>query len=276
MNFQDRKQRLVWGGLMVLLGIAWLLESFTEVTTWTWVIILGVAGLTVLVIYLTDLSNYSYLIMAYVLLAVCFMVALIKMQVLQDESIAVFVLSAVALPFLAAFIRNRADWGLLIPPYVLAAVAAMIYMIGRGILFDEFIAVYILTAIAAPFVLGFLFSRKDWGLLIPPYVLLAVAGMVGLIGAGVLRELLIPSYIMLAIALPFFLAFVLNRDNWWALIPGGIMAVIGFSFLSTAITIQIIAPFVLILVGLGMLVRQMLGRKTTPPPGLTGDEPPDR
>ncbi|MBN1318408.1 MAG: hypothetical protein JXA42_23210, partial [Anaerolineales bacterium] len=217
MEFQDRKQRLVWGSLMSLFGIAWLLDYYLDISSWTWVAILAFTGFSVLVVYLTDLSHYAYLIQAYALLTVALLIALIELRILGDESIAVFVLSAVALPFLVSFIRNRTQWGLLIPAYVLLAVAGMIYLTGRRILDDEFIAVYILTAIALPFIIGFLRTRES-GLLIPPYVLIAVAMMVGLIGAGILVDLLIPAFIMLAIALPFWLVFMLNSDNWWALI----------------------------------------------------------
>jgi threonine/homoserine/homoserine lactone efflux protein len=58
-----------------------------------------------------------------------------------------------------------------------------------------------------------------------------VGVMVGLIGLGVLDDLLIPTYVMFAIAIPFFVVYARDTKQWWALIPGGIMVVIGLSFL---------------------------------------------
>jgi len=86
-------------------------------------------------------------------------------------------------------------------------------------------------------------------------VLLAVGLMVALITGGVLNGLLIPAYVMFAIAIPFFSVYVHNRKQWWPLIPGGIMAVIGLSFLLAEGGFQFIAAIAVIGVGLWILLR---------------------
>lgn len=211
MKSQTGKQGLVWGGLLIVFGVVGLLEVYTDLTEWAWVAILVAAGLGVFGIYLT----------------------------------------------------SRSEWGLLIPAYVLWAVAGLVALITLNILQDEFIATYVLTAIALPFLVAFLRGRERWGLLIPAYVLLAVGVMVGLIGAGVLNDLLIPSYVMLAIAIPFFVVYARNPGQWWPLIPGGITAVIGLSFLIAEAAVQYVAPVVLILAGIWILVRQLTRKEST-------------
>jgi len=213
MKMQTRKQGLVWGGLLILFGVMALVEAYTDLTAWTWIVILAAAGLGVFGVYLTDRSDWALLIPAYVLWAVAGLVALIELNILRDESIATYVLAAIALPFLVVFLRNCDQW---------------------------------------------------WAL-IPAYVLLAVGVMVGLIGLGVLDDLLIPSYVMFAIAIPFFVVYVRNTKQWWALIPGGIMAVIGLSFLIAEAAVQYVAPVALVLVGVWILVRQFARREPASP-----------
>lgn len=215
---QTRKQGLVWGGLLILFGVMSLVETYTDLTAWTWVVILAAAGLGAFGVYLTDRSEWALLIPAYVLWAVAGLVALIELNILRDESIATYVLATIALPFLVVFLRNRQQW---------------------------------------------------WAL-IPAYVLLAVGVMVGLLGLGVLTDLLVPAYVMFAIAIPFFVVYVRNTKQWWALIPGGIMAVIGLSFLIAEAAVQYVAPVALVIVGVWILVRQFARKE---PVGPEADQP---
>jgi hypothetical protein len=128
----------------------------------------------------------------------------------------------------------------------------------------------VLWTIAFPFLVGFLRDRSNWGLLVPAYVLTAVGLMVALIGLEVLDDLLIPAYVMFAIALPFLVVYLRNPKEWWPLIPGGIMAVIGFSFLIVEAAAQYIVGVALLVAGAWILVRQFV-RKESPP--MQGDEP---
>src|SRR5690606_41960036 len=50
---------------------------------------------------------------------------------------------------------------------------------------------------------------------------------------------IVGAYVMFAIALPFLYVYLRNRENWWALIPGGIMLTIGVGLLAGAFEIII-------------------------------------
>jgi hypothetical protein len=210
---------LVWGGLLILLGAVLLVETFTDLSVWTWVAMLAVGGLGAFGVFLT----------------------------------------------------NRSDWGLLIPTYVLWAIAGLIALITLNVLRDESVATYVLAAIALPFLVVFLRNRQQWWALIPADVLLAIGVMVGLLGLGVLTDLLVPAYVMLAIAIPFFVVYVRNPKQWWALIPGGILAAIGLSFLIAEAAVQYVAPVALVIVGVWILVRQFARKE---PASLEADPPP--
>lgn len=205
MESKGKNQGLVWGGLLIILGSALLLETFFDLSAWVWVVILTVCGL----------GTY------------------------------------------ALYARGRSEKWLLIVSYALLAIAGLVSLTTLNILRDPFIATYVLTVIALPFVVAFLQGdRTQWGTLIPAYVLLAVGVMVPLIDSGILDGILVAAYVLFAIAIPFFVAYARDTKQWWALIPGGITAIVGLSFLIAQSAVEYVAPVVLIIAGAWVLVRQ--------------------
>lgn len=204
MKADRRKQNMVWGGLLILFGVLALVQTFIDISVWAWVAILGVTGLAVFVVYLSD----------------------------------------------------RASKALLIPVYVLWVVAIFLVLLTLEILQDAFVASFVLTAVAVPFIVAFLQDRSRWAFLIPAYVLLAVGLMVLLLESGIIYDVLVPAYIMFVIAIPFLAVYLWNRQHWWALIPAGILLIVGFTFLFAEAAVELIVPAVLILAGIGILLRQ--------------------
>jgi hypothetical protein len=217
MNTRVMKQGIVWGGALILIGILLLVDQFiVEVSPWVWFAFLFIAGLGALGLWLVDRSDGLMLLAAYILLAIAGLIALVPSGVLQDEAIALYVLPAIALPFLGVFI-----W-----------------------------------------------DRRLWWALIPAYVLLAVGGVVILAEMAGASDDLVTAYVLIAIALPFFVVYILNRKNWWALIPGGILAVIGLSFLVAEGAFVLLGAAVLFIAGAWILVRAFTRREPK------ADEPP--
>jgi hypothetical protein len=163
------------------------------------------------------------------------------------------------------YLMDRSQQALLIPAYVLWVVALMVALITLNVLRDDAIATYVLASIALPFLVVYARNREQWWPLIPAYALLAVGVMVGLIGPGVLDDLLIPAYVMFAIAIPFFVVYMRNRDQWWPLIPGGVMGVIGLAFLLAEGAVVYIGPIALVVVGIWILLRQLKAKEPTAP-----------
>ena len=266
MNLQSKNQALVWGSLLIIFGVVGLVESFTDLSTWAWVAILAATGLGIFGIYLRDRSEWWPLIPAYALWVVAGLLALVELNVLRGEFLAAYVLSAIALPFITVFLRDRSQWWALIPAYVLLAVAAMILLGETVLLPDAFEATFVLTAIALPFLVVYVRNRTQWWPLIPAYVLLSIGVMIPLEELGVLSDFLIPAYVMFVIAIPFFIVYFRNPKQWWPLIPGGIMAAIGLSFL-LAEAFQYVFPALVILVGFWVLIRSFTRKESL------GDEP---
>lgn len=155
----------------------------------------------------------------------------------------------------------REEAWMLVLSYVLLAVGIMIALVTGNILEDAFVATYVLVVIAIPFIFGyFRGDRTNWGLLIPAYVLIAVGVMVPLLETETLTETYIPAYVLFAVAVPFLVVFLKNTKQWWALIVGGIIALVGISFLFASDLAEYVTPIALILVGGGILVRLVTKR----------------
>ncbi len=274
MNTQSKMSGFVLGGLLIVFGVMALLETFINLNPWVWVAVLTTGGLVVFGVYIMDRAEKWLLIASYAMLAVAGLLTLITLGILVDSYVATYVLLAIATPFLVAFLFNRTNWGLLVPFYVLLVIGIMVSLLELGVLVDSYVATFVLLAIAFPFLVAFLLNRTNWGLLIPFYVQLVIGIMVPLLELGVLNDTLIATYVLLAIALPFFVVYVRNTKNWWALIPGGILAVIGIAFLIAEAAVEYVFPAALIVGGILVVIRQFTKKEGTdntevPPEELT-------
>jgi hypothetical protein len=218
MEVQTRKQGIVWGGLLILLGGMLLVETFIDLNEWVWVGALTIGGLGVYAVYATDRTERWMLVLSYALLAIALMIALITLDILRDS----------------------------------------------------FVATYVLTAIALPFLYVYLSDRTHLWALIPVYILMAIGVMVGLIEGGILEDNLVASYVLFAIAIPFFVTYARNRRLWWALVPGGIIGLIGLALLVAEASAEYILPAALIVAGVWVLFRQFARRE---PKAMDAPEP---
>ena len=166
---KENKHSLVWGGLLLLIGLLSLGETFYHLGPWVWSAGLAVAGAGIFTLYSTDRSEKWMLVVSYALVTIAVLVALLTLDILPISLIPTFVLINIAIPFLVIYLQG---------------------------------------------------DRKNWGLLIPVYILGAVGVMVPLITIGFLKGILIAAYVLFAIAIPFFVVYARNTKNWWALIPG--------------------------------------------------------
>lgn len=133
--------------------------------------------------------------------------------------------------FLLNFITDPAQWWSLIPGCILLGMGLVVYLGVRGDVAGELMGSLVLFSVGLPFLLIFVLQyargqKEFWWALIPGGILVFV-GLAVLLTARLPGEA-IASVIMLGIALPFWGIFLANRrENWWALIPGGILLVVG-------------------------------------------------
>lgn len=267
------KRSIVWGGLLIVFGVIGLLNSITTVSVWVWVGASAVMGVGILAVYLTDTSEWWLLIPAYVLIGLAIFIGGIELGFLGDELTAPAILTLLAIPFLFVYLRDRSQWWMLIPGYVLLLIALFIGLVDTGFIPEAWTAPFVLAGIGLPFLVVYLLNRENWWGLIPAYVMFDIGLMVGLIDAGILRDLLIPAFVLLSIGLPFFVVYALNPSEWWPLIPGGIMGFMGVIFLMTGSLSGYIIPALIIAAGLLILGRQFASRNLGE--GLSEEDEPE-
>jgi hypothetical protein len=74
------------------------------------------------------------------------------------------------------------------------------------------------------FLFVFFFDRKNWWALIPAFTLIGL-GVINLLDTlkVPLAETLSEAILFFAIGLSFWLIYIINSSNWWAIIPGGVL-----------------------------------------------------
>lgn len=219
-------------------------------------IILALGGLAALGVYLTDKTDWGLLVPVYVLWVIAGIIAITKWADTDSNLFPAAILFLIAVPFLAVFYRDQKEhqWAL-IPAYVLLAIIPIILFEGSRLI-GNFTATYVLTMIAIPFLFVYYRNRSNWWALIPAYVMLVIGFMVGILETDLMSDNFVPPYVLLAISLPFFYVYFRNKNNWWALIPGGVTGLIGLAFLISEGAAEYAGPILLITAGLWLLFRK--------------------
>ena len=171
----------------------------------------------------------------------------------------VFVFGGAAILFLLSYFLNGVkQWGWLFPAFISAALSLTIWLVTHHIE-GAFLGAPILASIALPFYIGFAFNRRDWGLLIPAWVLTVL--MVVTLMADRAAGTLIGSLFFFSTALPFLIVFLANRSRRWALIPAWALFVLGLvTLLSEHVSGNLVGAFFMYSVALPFLVVYLLDR----------------
>lgn len=170
------KRILLLAGVLILIGALILVNRSVTLSPWVWAACLAVAGLGALALHLADRSDGLLLVAAYLLWVIAGLLALVPSGLLREEGAACYVLLAVALPFLAAFIRDRARWWALFPAYFLLVIVGAIGLAEFAGIGDDLVSAYLALAAGIPFLAIYARDRKQWWALL----LGAVAVVLGL------------------------------------------------------------------------------------------------
>ncbi len=160
------------------------------------------------------------------------------------------------LAFLLVFFFNREHWWALIPGCTLLGLAVLI---GFGDRLEAAGGALFVAAIGLSFALIYAVRREHWWAIIPGGSLFSTAALILAADAG--AEAASVGVLFLGLALTFFLVYLLpaeRAERRWALIPSGILAVLGIVSLislSSLAVMNYIWPVALIVGGGYLLWR---------------------
>ncbi len=124
----------------------------------------------------------------------------------------------------------------------------------------EYIIAGLATALGLGFVGYYAYNRAQWWPVLPGLTFLGVAAMIYLSTQPGIRNETLTSVLFLALAIAFAIVYVANPHNWWAVIPGGILLVIGFIILLTPhLTVNQLGILLFVGIGLVFFLVYLLG-----------------
>ena len=145
-------------------------------------------------------------------------------------------IACLAATLYTSYAVNRKRWGLLVPANILVAMMAVTLMLPH--VNGQLFATLIIAATGVPFLVLYLLDRsRRWAIVTTAVIAVLACG-------PMVTELMETHSVELGglaffalISLCFFSLLLFSRKNWWAVIPGGIMASFG-----VAVLVEILVP----------------------------------
>lgn len=224
--------------------------------------VLAGVGLPFLGIYLLDRKHWWALIPFYVLMAVVGIVVFAER--VPGEVIGAYVLWSIALPFLVVYLINKSRKWALIPASILAVIGFIPLM---TIVFEgDTMGSMVLLVIALPFFVVYFMSGKSWWALIPAGILASIGLSVYLMNAvenQAQKESMISTVTYIGWGITFGILWLRRKSQptGWTVYPAVGFLIAGVLAFFTKSDFSQYWPFLIILLGLYILVRGIIGRK---------------
>jgi hypothetical protein len=218
---------LFWGVLLIGAGALALLDQFGYIENLSptlWIFVFAAISLLGFVSYATSgWKQWGWLFPAGVFGGLAVTVALATNNV-NSAAVGSPLFFGLLLPFAAAYLTDRThNWWALIPGGMMLFLALVTLLADttRG----EWIGAIFLLLIGLTFLFVYLNNRTRIWALIVAYVF-GVLSIAPMLAAGGQMAAYFGSVFLLAIALPFYILYFRSVNNWWAIIPAGVMTVL--------------------------------------------------
>jgi hypothetical protein len=218
---------LFWGVLLIgggILAIADQLGYIENLSPTLWIFVFAMISLLGFISYaMSRWTQWGWLFPAGIFGGLAMVIALATSNV-DSAAVASPLFAGLLIPFAAAYLTDRTrNWWALIPGGV------MLFLLLTTLLVDsaggEWVGAMFLLLIGATFLFVYLNNRtRTWALLVA-YIfgVLSVAPMLAAFGD---EAAYFGPFFLLAVALPFYLVYFRSVENWWAIIPAGVMTVL--------------------------------------------------
>lgn len=221
------RSNIFWGILLILGGILALaeqmgyLDQFPD-SAWIWVF--GAISIIAFVSYIaTGLKEWGWLFPAGIFGGLAVTIALATNNV-DSAAVGSPLFFGLLIPFVAAYLTDRTkNWWALIPGSIMLFLAMITLMVDN--VGGELIGSMMLFLIGLSFLIVYLTNRTRTWALIVAYIMGVLSLAPALASGGETAAYFGPVF-LLAVALPFFVLYFRSAENWWAIIPAGVMTVI--------------------------------------------------
>jgi len=180
----------------------------------------GIALPFVVAYFIDRARNWWALIPAGVMLFLTFVMLMVDN--VSGEWIGSLFLFMIGLSFLIIYLNDRTrHWWALIPAGVMLFLALIVLL--SSTVQGEWIGSLFLFAIALSFFVVYLNNRaRNWALLVA-YIMFVLSLAPAMASFSGNTAAYFGPVFLLAIGVPFFVVYFRSADNWWAIIPSGVM-----------------------------------------------------
>lgn len=222
------KSGLFWGMLLIGAGglaLAQQLGYIDSSSPLMWIGVFAAISLASFISYaLSGWKLWGWLFPAGVFGGLAVTVGLASSNV-DSAAVASPMFFGLIIPFAVAYFTDRLrNWWALIPGGLMTFLALTTLLVNstRG---DEWVGALFLFVIALSFFIVYLNNRARIWALIVAYIS-GVLGIAPIMASGGESAAYYGSVFLFATALPFFVLYFRNKNNWWAIIPAGALTVI--------------------------------------------------
>jgi hypothetical protein len=219
------KSSLFWGLLLIIGGgvaLAQQLGYMDQLPDSAWMWVFALISLVGLVSYITSgFKEWGWLFPAGIFGGLAVIVALATSGY-DNAAIGSPLFFGLLIPFAAAYLTDRTrNWWALIPGGIMLFLAVVTLLVDN--VGGEWIGSLFLFLIALSFLIVYFSNRtRSWALLVA-YILGVLSIAPALSSGGGDTAAYFGPVFLFAIALPFFVIYFRSTENWWAIIPAGVM-----------------------------------------------------
>ncbi len=219
------KSGLFWGILLIgggALALADQLGYIENLSPTLWIFVFAAISLLGFISYLTSgFKQWGWLFPAGIFAGLAVTVSLATNHV-NSAAVGSPLFFGLLLPFVVAYFTDRSrNWWALIPG------AVMLFLAMTTLLVDnvggEWVGSLFLFLIGLSFLIVYLNNRtRTWALLVA-YIMGVLSIAPAMSSGGGDTAAYFGAVFLFAVALPFFVIYFRSLDNWWAIIPAGVM-----------------------------------------------------
>ena len=222
------KSNLFWGVLLIgggALALAGQLGYIDNLSPALWIFVFAAISLLGFVSYaISGWTQWGWLFPAGVFGGLAVTIALATNHV-DSAAVGSPLFFGLLIPFVAAYLTDRTrNWWALIPGGVMLFLALTTLLVDN--VGGEWVGALFLLLIGLVFLGVYLNNRTRLWALIVAYVF-GVLSIAPMLAAGGEMAAYFGSVFLFGVALPFFILYFRSAQNWWAIIPAGVLTVVG-------------------------------------------------